>query len=207
MEKTEIKEPACLFEVSWEVCNKVGGIHTVVSTKVLSLVQTFKNEHILIGPDVWRRNEPNPEFTEDVHLYRSWRAKLQQEGLRVKIGRWNVAGNPVVLLVDFTPFISQKNDILTAFFYPGNNSKHIPVHGRHGDPVGNRSNGSRGVIPDPFQGEKFPVVRRKFSSIFLHYCPRSLLHIPHPVIIPQSFPELQKLLLRTCGKRCRIRKF
>ena len=109
-------DPACLFEVSWEVCNKVGGIHTVVSTKVLSLARTFKNEHILIGPDVWRRNEPNPEFTEDVHLYRSWRVRLQQEGLRVKIGRWNVAGNPVVLLVDFTPFISQKNEILTSFW-------------------------------------------------------------------------------------------
>ena len=27
-----------LFEVSWEVCNKVGGIHTVLSTKAKSLV-------------------------------------------------------------------------------------------------------------------------------------------------------------------------
>ena len=37
MSNLELKDPAYLFEVSWEVCNKVGGIHTVISTKVLSL--------------------------------------------------------------------------------------------------------------------------------------------------------------------------
>ena len=68
MSNLELKDPAYLFEVSWEVCNKVGGIHTVISTKVLSLAGEFKNNHILIGPDVWRYNEPNPEFTEDAHL-------------------------------------------------------------------------------------------------------------------------------------------
>ena len=54
MSNLELKDPAYLFEVSWEVCNKVGGIHTVISTKVLSLAGEFKNNHILIGPDVWR---------------------------------------------------------------------------------------------------------------------------------------------------------
>lgn len=116
MSNLELKDPAYLFEVSWEVCNKVGGIHTVISTKVLSLAGEFKNNHILIGPDVWRYNEPNPEFTEDAHLFKSWRVKAAQEGLRIKVGRWNVAGNPVAILVDFTSFISQKDQILTSFW-------------------------------------------------------------------------------------------
>ena len=116
MSNLELKDPAYLFEVSWEVCNKVGGIHTVISTKVLSLAGEFKNNHILIGPDVWRYNEPNPEFTEDAHLFKSWRVKAAQEGLRIKVGRWNVAGNPVAILVDFTSFIPQKDQILTSFW-------------------------------------------------------------------------------------------
>ena len=45
MSNLELKDPAYLFEVSWEVCNKVGGIHTVISTKVLSLAGEFKNNH------------------------------------------------------------------------------------------------------------------------------------------------------------------
>lgn len=116
MDNLELKDPAYLFEVSWEVCNKVGGIHTVVSTKVLNMAREFKNNHILIGPDVWRYNEPNPEFTEDPHVFKSWRLKAAQEGLRLKVGRWNVAGNPIVILVDFTPFITQKDQILTSFW-------------------------------------------------------------------------------------------
>ena len=33
-----ILSPDYIFEVSWEVCNKIGGIHTVISTKSLTLV-------------------------------------------------------------------------------------------------------------------------------------------------------------------------
>ena len=116
MNNFELKNPAYLFEVSWEVCNKVGGIHTVISTKVLSMVGEYKNNHILIGPDVWRYDVPNPEFTEDPHLFKSWRLKAAQEGLHIKVGRWNIAGNPVVILVDFTSFIPQKDQILTSFW-------------------------------------------------------------------------------------------
>ncbi|WP_099291988.1 alpha-glucan family phosphorylase [Butyricimonas sp. Marseille-P3923] len=116
MNNLELKNPAYLFEVSWEVCNKVGGIHTVISTKVLSMAGEFKNNHILIGPDVWRYDVPNPEFTEDPHLFKSWRLKAAQEGVRIKVGRWNIAGNPAVILVDFTSFIPQKDQILTSFW-------------------------------------------------------------------------------------------
>lgn len=116
MEAVGLKTPAHLFEVSWEVCNKVGGIHTVISTKSLSVNRIFDNNYILIGPDVWRYSEPNPEFTEDMHLFKSWRIKVAQDGLHVRIGRWNVAGNPIVILVDFTPFIAQKDQILSTFW-------------------------------------------------------------------------------------------
>ena len=109
--------PDYLFETSWEVCNKVGGIHTVIATKALYLSGSFKkNHHIHIGPDVWRDVRQNPEFTEDPTLFRSWRQAAANEGLRIRVGRWNVAGHPVAILVDFTTFISRKDDILTDFW-------------------------------------------------------------------------------------------
>lgn len=49
MSNLELKDPAYLFEVSWEVCNKVGGIHTVISTKGVEFGGEFKNNHILIA--------------------------------------------------------------------------------------------------------------------------------------------------------------
>ena len=57
-----------IFETSWEVCNKVGGIYTVISTKALSILNEIKDNYILIGPDVWMETHQNPEFTED-HYY------------------------------------------------------------------------------------------------------------------------------------------
>ncbi len=109
--------PDYLFESSWEVCNKVGGIHTVIATKALYLGTSFKkHHHIHIGPDVWRDVRQNPEFTEDPTLFRSWRRHAAEEGLRIRVGHWNVAGDPVAILVDFTPFISHKDDILTELW-------------------------------------------------------------------------------------------
>ena len=116
--ESEKTMPDYLFEVSWEVCNKVGGIHTVLATKALYLGKEFKNKknHIHIGPDVWMETKQNPEFTEDPSLFRSWKSAAAAEGLRIRIGRWNVAGEPIAILVDFTPYISKKNEILTDFW-------------------------------------------------------------------------------------------
>ena len=58
----ELIKPDYLFEVSWEVCNKVGGIYTVIATKSLYLKSELKRHHILIGPDVWMNVENNPDF-------------------------------------------------------------------------------------------------------------------------------------------------
>lgn len=107
----QVNKPDYLFEVSWEVCNKVGGIHTVVATKALCLKPEYGRKHILIGPDVWMDTEKNPEFTEDPILFKSWRTQASSEGLRVRVGRWNDAGNAIVILVDYTQLIPKKDEI------------------------------------------------------------------------------------------------
>ena len=114
--KEKLLKPDYLFEVSWEICNKVGGIHTVISTKALTLVEEYKNNLILIGPDVWRDTESNPEFIEDMQLLSSWKNKASEEGLRLRIGRWNIEGKPLAIIVDFTQFFSKKDEIFKEFW-------------------------------------------------------------------------------------------
>lgn len=112
MQNEKLLTPDYLFEVSWEVCNKVGGIHTVIATKVPTLEKVLRKPHILIGPDVVKESESNPEFLEEPLLLKSWRARAANDGLRIRIGRWNIAEKPIAILIDFTPFFSQKDDIL-----------------------------------------------------------------------------------------------
>ena len=109
-------KPEYLFETSWEVCNKVGGIHTVISTKAINILSALKNNYILIGPDVWRGEGEHPEFEEDRHLFRFWREKAGEEGLHIKIGRWKISERPVAVLIDFTPYFPQKDSIFSAFW-------------------------------------------------------------------------------------------
>ncbi len=115
MENNSTK-PDYIFEVSWEVCNKVGGIHTVISTKAKVLSRQCK-QLILIGPDVWRETRPHPEFIKDTTMFSDWYNHAANDGLRVRTGRWNIPGNPLVLLVDFSKYINQKNKILTDFWH------------------------------------------------------------------------------------------
>ena len=112
----ELIRPDYLFEVSWEVCNKVGGIYTVIATKALYLKTELKRHHILIGPDVWMNTESNPDFLEDPGLYRDWKAQAESEGLRIRIGKWNIPGSPVAILVDFKQFLTRKSEILTEYW-------------------------------------------------------------------------------------------
>ncbi|MGD0711383.1 MAG: alpha-glucan family phosphorylase [Bacteroidales bacterium] len=116
MSENNMLKPDYLFEVSWEVCNKVGGIYTVISTKALTQVNEFNDNYILIGPDVWKETSVNPEFIEDKFLYRSWREEAESEGLRLKVGRWNIAGKPVAILVDFTQYFAIKDKIFAEFW-------------------------------------------------------------------------------------------
>ncbi|MBO5799913.1 MAG: glycogen/starch synthase [Paludibacteraceae bacterium] len=100
-----------VFGVSWEVCNKVGGIYTVLSTQAKALQAQSENKIIYIGPDLG--NESNPLFTESKTALKAWKKHASEnDGLNVKVGTWNIPGKPTVILVDFKPFFAEKNDFL-----------------------------------------------------------------------------------------------
>ncbi len=100
-----------LFEVSWEVCNKVGGIHTVVATKALTMTGLLGEDYVVIGPDVHREGD-NPEFSEDQNLLKAWKQHLYTHGILVKLCRWNIKGNPVAVLIDFSSLVPHKDEVL-----------------------------------------------------------------------------------------------
>ena len=106
----ELIKPDYVFESSWEVCNKVGGIYTVLSSRAKTLQDAMCDRIIFIGPDVWHDNE-SPYFQEEKSLLAEWQWQAKEEGLKVKIGRWAVPGKPIAILVDFQPFFEKKNEI------------------------------------------------------------------------------------------------
>ena len=77
----ELLAPDYIFEASWEVCNKVGGIYTVLSTRAKTLQEAFKDKVFFIGPDFWAGKE-NPLFSENENLCAAWREHaLKKDGL------------------------------------------------------------------------------------------------------------------------------
>lgn len=100
-----------LIETSWEVCNKVGGIYTVLSTKAKTLQKLYKDKVIFIGPDVWSAENPSPFFLETASVLKSWKASVKfPEGVSVRTGRWNVPGKPIAILVKFDGMYASKNE-------------------------------------------------------------------------------------------------
>lgn len=109
------KVPDFIFEASWEVCNKVGGIYTVLSTKADSLQSLYKDRIIFIGPDL-SGISPQYDFKEMPRLLAPWKKQAESEGLKIRIGRWEIPGSPISVLVDFSSFYSQKDSIYASMW-------------------------------------------------------------------------------------------
>lgn len=101
-----------LFEVSWEVCNQVGGIHTVIRSKAWQTSKYFQDRYFLIGPLLPK----NIEFEETKE--KEWdkiRPLLEEKGIHSLMGRWKIPGNPKVILIDFRN-LHDVNSLLYAFW-------------------------------------------------------------------------------------------
>ena len=92
-----------LVEVAWEVANQVGGIYTVIRSKVPSMQENWGENYLLLGPYV----HPNvsaifePVEDEDDIFYRVVK-QMRDSGMEVHYGRWLITGRPKVVL--FNPF-------------------------------------------------------------------------------------------------------
>lgn len=108
--KKELLSPNYIFETSWEVCNKVGGIYTVLSSRAKTLKDNYQDQLVFIGPNL-KQPTANVDFKEDAKLFPAWKKAAANFGVKCRIGRWMVPGEPVAVLVDFEPFFEQKNNI------------------------------------------------------------------------------------------------
>src|ERR1035437_6380012 len=104
-------KPEYIFETSWEVCNMVGGIYTVLSTRAATLQEAHSDKLIFIGPDIWK--DKNCPYFEEIHeLLKDWKEFTEKEyHLKIRVGRWVIPGQPIAVLVDYLPLIPLKNDI------------------------------------------------------------------------------------------------
>ena len=104
-------QPDYIFETSWEVCNRVGGIYAVLSTRAASMQAEHPDKVFFIGPDFGDHSDIY--FREDKKLLKDWRLVIGNLSLDipVRVGRWDVPGQPIAILLKFDALWSQKDTI------------------------------------------------------------------------------------------------
>ncbi|MDE5675796.1 MAG: glycosyl transferase, partial [Muribaculaceae bacterium] len=94
------------------MCNKIGGIYTVLSTKARVLQEKYGDRLVFVGPDVWTPDNPSPYFVERKTLLKQASSKLKLPyDISIRVGRWNIPGSPMVVLVKFEGVYAHLNDI------------------------------------------------------------------------------------------------
>lgn len=104
-------QPDYIFETSWEVCNRVGGIYAVLSTRAASMQAEHPDKVIFFGPDFGTHS--NTWFKEDKSLLGKWQTVLtrQQFPLSLRVGRWDIPGRPIAILLRADALNAQKDEI------------------------------------------------------------------------------------------------
>ena len=107
--------PFQLFEISWEVCNKVGGIHTVLSSKAVTAVERYGDDYITLGPQLIGGTGVQPPFDEEPG-HEDFIRSCRDIGVPVRVGRWRIAGRPRCILVGFSGLYEKKDGILSGLW-------------------------------------------------------------------------------------------
>lgn len=106
-----------LIEAAWEVCNQVGGIYTVIRSKIPATVQKWKSNYCLLGPynaqNAAAEFEPFEELPDDA-IGRVVQ-QMKDEGYEVHYGKWLVTGQPKVVLFNLYSAYPKLGDI--KYFY------------------------------------------------------------------------------------------
>ena len=98
-------------EVSWEVCNKVGGIFTVVSSKASKMVEHYHDNYFTIGPFFPSKTFGTFEEKMPPDRLRMVFDDLKHEGIECHYGTWLIKGSPNTILIDFSNFAKHKDGI------------------------------------------------------------------------------------------------
>lgn len=105
------RDEPLLMEVAWEVCNQVGGIYTVLRSKVPSMISQWHSRYCLVGPYNPQTAEVEFQPAPLVGPIGNAVKQLQEIGYRAHYGRWLVSGRPQVVLLDVGSVSSVLNEI------------------------------------------------------------------------------------------------
>jgi glycogen(starch) synthase len=100
-----------LFEVSWEVCNKIGGIYTVLESKSDCMESQYEDNYFLIGPFLGESSFTQFEPKELPDFLKKAEEELKKVGIEIHYGRWLIGPEPQVILVDFKNYLPEINKI------------------------------------------------------------------------------------------------
>ncbi|MFH1439139.1 MAG: glycogen/starch synthase [Candidatus Woesearchaeota archaeon] len=98
-----------LFEVSWEVCNKVGGIYTVVKSKADLINKAYK-EYYLIGPYIKKKAKETFNEKKPPEIFSKIFGELSEIGIKCYFGEWLIKGKPKAILIDVAAYTHTIND-------------------------------------------------------------------------------------------------
>lgn len=111
-------QPDYIFETSWEVCNRVGGIYAVLSTRAASMQKEHPDHVVFFGPDFGSHSDL---YFEDATRQKNktslpawltrWASNRAETDIPVRIGRWNVPGQPLAILLRADALWAKKNEI------------------------------------------------------------------------------------------------
>ncbi|MBW2967215.1 hypothetical protein KY362_01885 [Candidatus Woesearchaeota archaeon] len=99
-----------IFEVSWEICHKVGGIYTVVKSKASLIDERYPN-YFLIGP--YFKENADTDFVEETlpHGFGEVFEELKREGIVCRFGRWQIKGTPKCILIDHSGYRPRSDEV------------------------------------------------------------------------------------------------
>jgi len=101
-----------LAEVAWEVCNQVGGIYTVIRSKVSSMVEVWGSNYCLIGPYVHQSVQVEFEKIEGADdPFCKAVERLREQGIEAYYGHWLVDGRPKTVLLNPYSIMDKLGDI------------------------------------------------------------------------------------------------
>jgi glycogen(starch) synthase len=96
----EDPQATTVFEASWEVCNKVGGIYSVLSSKS-SYMQDAYDNYYAIGPYAEANTEDHFEETTPPSRFDGVLDQLEDHGVTAHFGTWKVNENPDCILLEY----------------------------------------------------------------------------------------------------------
>ncbi len=107
--KIELPEADVLFEVSFEICNKVGGIYTVITSKATEMKKFYKDNYFLIGP--YLKNNQDIDFIEKEvpDKFKNIVQKLNEKNIQCHYGVWKLKTEQEVILIDYKGLVNDQD--------------------------------------------------------------------------------------------------